>query len=155
MASTSEPVISKNVGTALSWTPSGGECLKDGLRYVWYVEARKAEDETQKAEFIWSEGKVFEMSLFTEAEEVEATKEFLRSYLQTEWLDTESFEVVKEKIKEKIAGSGNITAEGQIGIIGYELSDNTLYSYQTGNSINDANKEGLLGYNTFFTMGFS
>ncbi len=50
MASTTEPVVSKDVGTALSWTPSAGECLTDGVRYVWYVGAGKVEGETQNAE---------------------------------------------------------------------------------------------------------
>lgn len=40
ISSIAQPVISKDAGTALSWTPSAGECLKDGVRYVWYVGAR-------------------------------------------------------------------------------------------------------------------
>ena len=137
VASTSEPVISKDVDTALSWTPSGGECFEDGVRYGWYVGARKSEVKSQESgvksqEVIWSEGMVFEVSLLTGTEEVEATKELVRNYLQTEWLDTESFEVVKERIKEEITDSGSIAAERQIGIMGNEGDDNLNTYYGTG-----------------------
>ena len=147
LAYTSKPVISKNAGMALSWTPSGSECLKDGLRYVWFVGARKVELGTLNVERIWSEGRVFEVSLLSDAETVEAARELVNSYLQTDWLKTESFTTVKEEIKREITGNGNITAEGKIGIMGNEGDSNLNTYYGTGT---DNSLPGTAYYNAFF-----
>ena len=48
MAKVSSPIIVKDTGLSLSWTPSSAECLKDGARYVWYVGRQRTEDRGQR-----------------------------------------------------------------------------------------------------------
>ena len=56
MAAAATPVLVKEIqGQALSWTPSAREQLRDGGRYVWYVEALDG-----SGQGVWSAGKVFE-----------------------------------------------------------------------------------------------
>ncbi|RMG01355.1 MAG: hypothetical protein D6726_09650, partial [Nitrospirae bacterium] len=144
MVTVSEPVISKGVGSALSWTPSGSECLKDGVRYVWFIGARKAEggtlnaeSGTQNVEPVWSEGKVFEVNLLSDAEAVDAVKETISSYLTNEWRSTESYTEMKKEIKKEITGSDTVSSQGLISITGNEGDSkyNTYYGNGAGASL--------------------
>lgn len=158
MASMIDPLISKELGTSLSWTLSGGECLRDGARYVWYVGVR-IQDSSEEGEVIWSDAKVFEVNLLADSETVEAVKETVAGYLTNEWKNTESYIKVKEEITKDVTLSLSKGAEiqGTIGIMSLEGSTNTLFGkyagYNLGNLGNDDDDYATFigayaGYNT-------
>jgi len=75
------PVVKKEIpAPALSWTPSSGECLSRGMRYVWYVEGVDAEGEGQ-----WSEGQGFQVEAAAlSADQKEAVQDVVKGYLSGE-----------------------------------------------------------------------
>lgn len=81
MRAIASPVLSFNIGApSLSWTPSSGECLTRGMKYVWYV---RGVDQDGKGQ--WSEPKGFEVeaSALT-LEQKDAVNEAVKAYLSTE-----------------------------------------------------------------------
>ncbi len=75
------PVVKKEIpAPALSWTPSTGECLSRGMRYVWYVEGVDAKGEGQ-----WSGGQGFQVEAAAlSADQKEAVQEVVKGYLSGE-----------------------------------------------------------------------
>jgi hypothetical protein len=164
MVQMSVPVLRKEIqAPALSWTPSLRECLEDGGKYVWYVGAKGEGQEVigerqgaigdgQEEEVIWSEGRVFEVSVaLTEAEQKQV-KKTIEEYLRTEWRATESYKQVKEEIKREVTEKANTSRQDNISIMGYEGSTNTLYGSGAGNSISSGGA-GPPDYNTFIGSG--
>ncbi|RPJ08786.1 MAG: hypothetical protein EHM36_05045, partial [Deltaproteobacteria bacterium] len=94
------PVIDVEIGApALSWTPSGEECLEIGRRYVWYVGGildAKPLDPVER----WSEGKAFEIDITTSLGLRTAVKEAVDDYMTEEWISTDSY----KKMIGEIAG---------------------------------------------------
>ncbi len=81
MSDIATPVrVQEIAAPALSWTPSAGECLTRGARYVWYVRGTDADGGGK-----WSEPRGFlvEPSALT-VEQQEAVKEVVRAYLREE-----------------------------------------------------------------------
>jgi len=75
------PVLCINIGApSLSWTPSSGECLTRGVKYVWYVRGVGQDGEGQ-----WSAPKEFqvEASALT-LEQKDAVNEAVKAYLSGE-----------------------------------------------------------------------
>jgi hypothetical protein len=81
------PVIAREISApALSWTPSSGECLSRGMRYVWYVEGVDAKRKGQ-----WSEGQGFQVEAAAlSVEQKEAVQEVVRDYVTGDLLDETS-----------------------------------------------------------------
>jgi hypothetical protein len=63
-------------GSALSWTPSLGECLAPGSRYVWFVRAIGAEGPGE-----WSRGRLFEIVDVPTIAEVEEALRVLERFV--------------------------------------------------------------------------
>jgi Chaperone of endosialidase len=75
------PVVKKEIpAPALSWTPSTGECLSRGMKYVWYVEGVDAKGEGQ-----WSGGEGFQVEAAAlSADQNAAVQDVVKGYLSGE-----------------------------------------------------------------------
>ncbi len=146
MRAISQPVITNDTNSpALSWTPSLGQCLKDGVRYVWYVGAR-----AQNTDIVWSNGKVFEVNLLSDSQITDAVKETVGNYLTNEWKKTESYTQVKEEITKDVTLSLSKGAQGSRGTLAYEGTTNTFYGQSAGQwTITNNAGTGPPNYNTF------
>lgn len=90
------PVVEKEIpAPALSWTPSSGECLSRGMRYVWYVEGVDAEEEGQ-----WSGGVGFQVEAAAlSVEQKEAVQDVVKGYLTGEGSGSETTSGTTEQFK--------------------------------------------------------
>ena len=148
MMAAADPVVSVYIpGPALSWTPSKGECLKDGRSYVWYVGAL---DDTGGG--LWSEGSAFEVDAALSAGLGDAVESSVRDYLYYEWTDTESYEEIKAIITEEVVKNAeaqgeaeNVTQRGNEG----DSNSNTYYGLNAGDNL-DVDGSGDDAYNNAF-----
>ena len=106
------PAVSVEIkAPALSWTPSGEQCLVSGERYVWYVGA-VGSDGVER----WSEGRGFEVEVGVSLGLRDAVKETVNEYLTKEWISTGSYKEVKESITSQVTkevkgvGGGGVVA---------------------------------------------
>lgn len=78
MQTKGKPVLSRTIAApALSWTPSSGECLPDGMKYVWYMEGLDAQCQGR-----WSRGVRFQIEAAAlSADQQEAVQEEVKGYL--------------------------------------------------------------------------
>lgn len=140
----SAPLVLRNEisAPAFSWTPPAGQCLTDGLSYVWYVGGVSAGGTIQ-----WSAGSAFEVNLLADSQAVDAVKETVKNYLTTEWAKTESYALVKEEIKKEIKGEVEKSVKDKISIAGFEGASNTFYGQGAGNStVGDNDFATFIGY---------
>lgn len=75
------PVVEKEIpAPALSWSPSSGECLLRGMKYVWYVRGVDKHGQGQ-----WSGGLGFQVeSAALSADQKEAVQDVVKGYLSGE-----------------------------------------------------------------------
>lgn len=81
MNAMTKPVSVKDIAApALSWTPSSGECLTRGTKYIWYVRGASRDGAGQ-----WSEGRAFLVEAEAlSAEQRDAVQEVIKEYLAKE-----------------------------------------------------------------------
>jgi hypothetical protein len=156
--SLSDPFITKEIlGSALSWTPSLGEALRNGGEYVWFVRAVDV-----SGTGIWSTGKKFRVEA---AAGLSGIPENLKEKLKESGLREGIFKNVNSKKQQGDITGGEDLADGNysqnISVVqGYEGTENTFYGQGAGASHissfentfigNDAGKKITSGYrNTF------
>jgi hypothetical protein len=143
------PVVKKEIlAPALSWTPSTGECLSRGMRYVWYVEGVDAEGEGQ-----WSEGQGFQVEAAAlSVEQKEAVQDVVKGYLSGESSDGETTSGATEQSKttdaitpmsyEGFTNSFFGTGAGAVTTGSYD----TFIGAYAGNKNTTGNRNSFLGY---------
>ena len=148
------PVVAKEIpAPALSWTPSTGECLSRGMRYVWYVEGVDAEGAGQ-----WSGGQVFQVEAAAlSVEQEEAVQEVVKGYLSGGGSGGER----TTNTSANISSSGGITplyAEGSsnnfFGIGAGAVTtggNNTFIGAYAGNHNTTGFSNSFLGYQAGYT----
>ena len=142
-AGLSAAVVSAEIeAPALSWTPSVGECLGMGVRYVWYVGGIDSAGIVS-----WSEGRMFEVGISVSS----GVKEAMKEYLEKEWILTESYremkEVITNEVAKEIATGGNKDQVGRNTVqpLGYEGPTNTFYGQGAGASVTSGTNDTFIG----------
>jgi hypothetical protein len=142
------PVLIKEIrGAATSWTPGAEECLRNGSRYTWYVQAIDAHGSGN-----WSKGSDFSVEVTHWSSDLDV---IVGEALEEHGMESELIPEVLKRIRKRAENSSTDGSESQANTVytapmfsiqGSETTNNTLFGLVAGASLTSGVENTLLGY---------